>query len=84
VVANVTAEPYADAAPAAELLIRQIVAPVRWEECVRKMRAMGADTFLEVGPGKVLSGLLRRIDRDAGVAAFCAPGDLAGVRALAG
>ena len=84
VVANVTAEPYPDAAPAAELLIRQIVAPVRWEESIRRMRAMGAAAFLEVGPGKVLSGLLRRIDRNAGVAAFCAPGDLAGVRALAG
>jgi [acyl-carrier-protein] S-malonyltransferase len=84
VVANVTAEPYPDAAPAAELLIRQITAPVRWEECVRRMLALGAASFLEVGPGKVLSGLLRRIDRDAGVAAFCAPGDLAGARAIAG
>jgi len=84
VVANVTAEPYPPAAPAAEWLIRQIVAPVRWEECIRNMRGMGVAAFLEVGPGKVLSGLLRRIDRDAVVAAFCAPVDLTGVRALAG
>jgi [acyl-carrier-protein] S-malonyltransferase len=84
VVANVTAEPYPPGAPAAELLFRQIVAPVRWEGCVSRMRGMGVSAFLEVGPGKVLSGLVRRIDRDAGVAAFCAPGDLAGVRALAG
>jgi [acyl-carrier-protein] S-malonyltransferase len=84
VVANVTAEPYPPGAPAAELLIRQIVAPVRWEECIRRMRGMGVDVFLEVGPGKVLSGLVRRIDREAGVAAFCVPADLAGVRALAG
>jgi len=84
VVANVTAEPYPPAAPAAEWLIRQIVAPVRWEECIRRMRGMGVAAFLEVGPGKVLSGLVRRIDRDAAVAAFCAPADLAGVRALAG
>jgi [acyl-carrier-protein] S-malonyltransferase len=84
VVANVTAEPYPPGAPAAELLVRQIVAPVRWEGCVSRMRGMGVSAFLEVGPGKVLSGLVRRIDRDAVVAAFCAPGDLAGVRALAG
>jgi [acyl-carrier-protein] S-malonyltransferase len=84
VVANVTAEPYPPAAPAAEWLIRQIVAPVRWEECIRNMRGMGVAAFLEVGPGKVLSGLLRRIDRDAVVAAFCAPVDLNGVRALPG
>jgi malonyl CoA-acyl carrier protein transacylase len=48
------------------------------------MRAMGASSFVEVGPGKVLSGLLRRIDRDAGAASFCAPADLEGVRAVAG
>ncbi len=84
VVANVTAEPYPSVAPAAEWLIRQIVAPVRWEECIRKMQGMGVAAFLEVGPGKVLSGLVRRIDRDAVVAAFCAPVDLTGVRALAG
>jgi len=84
VVANVTADPYPPAAPAAEWLIRQIVAPVRWEECIRNMRGMGVAAFLEVGPGKVLSGLLRRIDRDAVVAAFCAPVDLTGVRGLPG
>lgn len=84
VVANVTAEPYPPGAPAAEGLIRQIIAPVRWEECVRRMRGMGVTAFLEVGPGKVLSGLVRRIDRDAAAAAFCSSGDLAAVRALAG
>jgi [acyl-carrier-protein] S-malonyltransferase len=84
VVANVNAEPYPPGASVADLLLRQIVAPVRWEECVRRMRAMGASSFVEVGPGKVLSGLLRRIDRDAGAASFCAPADLAGVRAVAG
>lgn len=84
VVANVNAEPYPPGASVADLLLRQIVAPVRWEECVKRMRGMGASSFVEVGPGKVLSGLLRRIDRDAGAAAFCAPADLAGVRAVAG
>jgi [acyl-carrier-protein] S-malonyltransferase len=79
VIANVTAAPYAEGAGAAELLIRQVVAPVRWEACVKRMRAMGAKAFIEVGPGKVLSGLMRRIERDASVAAFCAPEDLPGV-----
>lgn len=84
VVANVTAEPYPQGEGVAETLIRQIVLPVRWEECVRRMRAMGVSSFLEVGPGKVLSGLVRRIEKDVPAGAFCAPADLPGVRALAG
>ena len=46
-------------------LIRQVDAPVLWSETIRRMRADGFDTFVEVGTGKVLSGLVRRIDRDA-------------------
>lgn len=84
VVANVTAEPYPQGEGVAETLIRQIVLPVRWEECVRRMRAMGVSSFLEVGPGKVLSGLVRRIEKDVPAGAFCAPADLPGVRALSG
>jgi len=82
VVANVTAEPYPADVSGAELLIRQIAAPVRWEECVKKMSRMGVTTFLEVGPGKVLSGLLRRIVREASSAAFCSPADLLAVRGI--
>ena len=84
VVANVTAEPYGDGAPVADLLVRQIVSPVRWEECVRKMREMGVTAFLEVGPGKVLSGLVRRIEKEAAAGVFCAPADLDAVRTIAG
>jgi len=47
------------------LLLDQVVSPVLWEACVRKMISMGARIFLEIGPGKVLSGLLKRIDRSA-------------------
>jgi [acyl-carrier-protein] S-malonyltransferase len=83
VVANVTAAPYIGSDAAAELLVRQITAPVRWEESVRAMVGMGATAFLEVGPGKVLSGLLRRIAKDAVTGAFCGPADLDPVRALA-
>jgi [acyl-carrier-protein] S-malonyltransferase len=46
-------------------LIRQVDAPVLWSEIIRRMRADGFETFVEVGTGNVLSGLVRRIDRDA-------------------
>lgn len=84
VVANTNADPYPSERDAAGILVRQVVSPVRWEDCVRRMRKMGAKTFVEVGPGKVLSGLLRRIDREARVVPFCAPQELEAVRALAG
>ncbi|MGA8753500.1 ACP S-malonyltransferase, partial [Candidatus Deferrimicrobium sp.] len=82
VVANVTAAPYGAGDVVADILIRQITAPVRWEESVVAMRAAGADAFIEVGPGTVLSGLLRRIERDAATAGFCGPADLDGARGL--
>lgn len=82
VIANVNAEPYPSEREAAGILVRQIVSPVRWEECVRRMRTMGAAVFLEVGPGKVLSGLLRRIDREANGIPFGSPQDLESVRPL--
>jgi len=84
VVANVTADTYPQGEGVAEILIRQIVSPVRWEECVQRMRAMGVTSYLEVGPGKVLTGLLRRIERDVPAAAFCSPADLPAVRGMAG
>jgi [acyl-carrier-protein] S-malonyltransferase len=46
-------------------LRRQVTAPVRWEESMRRLRTEGVELFIEVGPGKVLSGLLRQIDRAA-------------------
>jgi [acyl-carrier-protein] S-malonyltransferase len=84
VVANVTASPYGAGDAVADVLVRQITAPVRWEESIRGMRESGATGFLEVGPGKVLSGLVRRIEKDAPVAAFCAPAELPSVRAFLG
>lgn len=84
VIANVTAERYPSEAAVPDLLERQITAPVRWDGCVGAMRAMGVDAFLEVGPGKVLSGLVRRICREARVASFGAPADLDGALALIG
>jgi len=61
VVGNVTAEPYADAAAVKGLLVAQVTSPVRFEECVRQLVALGARRIVEVGPGRVLSGLVRRI-----------------------
>jgi [acyl-carrier-protein] S-malonyltransferase len=84
VVANVTAETYPAEGSAADLLVAQICAPVRWEECVRKMASLGASTYVEVGPGKVLSGLVKRIEREARTAAFGSPGELEAVRAAIG
>jgi [acyl-carrier-protein] S-malonyltransferase len=63
VVANVDAEPKRDARSAIEALIRQVSSPVRWEDVVRRLIAEGATAFVEIGPGKVLAGLIRKIDR---------------------
>jgi [acyl-carrier-protein] S-malonyltransferase len=63
VIANVTAEPVTQPDNIRELLARQITSPVRWTEVVRALVAAGVTTGYEVGPGKVLQGLARRIDR---------------------
>jgi [acyl-carrier-protein] S-malonyltransferase len=62
-VTNVDAEIITSGAEAREALIRQVTLPVRWEESIRELIDQGAATFVEVGPGRVLSGLLRQIDR---------------------
>ncbi|HEX9764048.1 MAG TPA: ACP S-malonyltransferase, partial [Candidatus Acidoferrales bacterium] len=63
-VTNVDADVVTTAAQARDALLRQVPAPVRWEASIRKLIALGCDTFIEVGPGKVLTGLLRQIDRN--------------------
>ena len=65
VVANLDAEPKRGAAAAVSALVDQVTAPVRWEQVVRRLASEGVDTYVEVGPGAVLSGLIRRIDRGA-------------------
>jgi [acyl-carrier-protein] S-malonyltransferase len=60
VYANVTAGPVASGEEARELLIRQLTSPVRWSASVAAMAEAGADRFLELGPGSVLSGLNKR------------------------
>lgn len=60
VVSNVEAKPNRSPSRAKELLILQVKSPVLWEDSVREMVALGVDTFVELGPGKVLSGLIKR------------------------
>lgn len=61
VVANVDALPGQDSGAVPDKLYRQMVSPVRWEECVKRMAREGVELFVEVGPQKVLTNLIRRI-----------------------
>jgi [acyl-carrier-protein] S-malonyltransferase len=63
VVSNVDALPHDDPDEIRELLLKQLVSPVRWEDSLRYLLAQGYDQFYEVGPGRVLRGLLKRVDR---------------------
>jgi [acyl-carrier-protein] S-malonyltransferase len=63
VVANVDAEPKRDGPASIDALIRQVSSPVRWEQVVQRLVAEGARTFVELGPGSVLAGLVKKIDR---------------------
>lgn len=65
VVSNVDALPHSDPEEIRRLLVEQLVRPVRWEDSQRYLLGQGFDTFYEVGPGRVLRGLLKRIDRKA-------------------
>lgn len=70
VVANVTAESVYRQDEIKELLVKQLYSPVRWEESVRAMIENGVTTFIEIGPGKILSGLVKKIDRSVNVLAI--------------
>jgi [acyl-carrier-protein] S-malonyltransferase len=65
VVANVDARPKTSADEIRSALEVQLFSPVRWEDCVRTMLGLGVDTFIEFGPGTVLSGLIKKVDRNA-------------------
>lgn len=62
---NVDAKPHVDAAEIRTLLVKQILSPVRWEETIRGMLTDGIECFYEIGPGRVLAGLLKRVHRKA-------------------
>jgi [acyl-carrier-protein] S-malonyltransferase len=63
VVANASADAVTEAGRARELLVEQLTSPVRWVECVQTMSRVEPAVWLEIGPGRVLGGLMRRIDR---------------------
>jgi [acyl-carrier-protein] S-malonyltransferase len=65
VISNVDATAHDDPEEIRDLLTKQVVSPVRWEDSQRKLLAHGHTPFSEVGPGRVLRGLLKRIDRKA-------------------
>ena len=69
VISTVDAKPYDDVADVGRRLSQQVYSPVRWVDAVQKMIEMGATRLIECGPGKVLTGLNKRIDRS--VAGAC-------------
>ena len=75
-VANVTAEAVSDPALIKDLLVRQVTSMVRWRESVLYMRDHDVDTLVELGSGKILTGLVRRIDKDVTGLAVNTPDDL--------
>ncbi|MBM7578463.1 ACP S-malonyltransferase [Jeotgalibacillus terrae] len=67
VIANVTADAVFEAEKIEKLLVTQLYSPVLWEDTIEKLINMGVDTFIEAGPGKVLSGLVKKVNRRATV-----------------
>jgi len=81
VVANVEAAPITDPAAIRDALVRQVTGTVRWRESVAYMAAQGVDSFYEVGSGKVLTGLVKRIAAGASAVAIGTPEDVAAIKA---
>ncbi len=84
VVANVDAQRKQDGRDAIDALVRQVSSPVRWNEIVERLASEGVTTYVEVGVGRVLSGLVRKIRKDAKVLAFGSPEDLSAVEQALG
>jgi [acyl-carrier-protein] S-malonyltransferase len=76
VVANVSAAKATDPAGIRDLLVKQVTGTVRWRECILAMAAMGCDRFVEVGSGKVLTGLMKRLAPEARAEAIGTPADI--------
>jgi [acyl-carrier-protein] S-malonyltransferase len=76
VIANVSAGKASSPDDIIDLLVRQVTATVRWRECMQTMLGLGVDSFVELGSGKVLSGLAKRIAPDAAASAAGTPGEI--------
>ncbi|MFT8307139.1 ACP S-malonyltransferase [Acetobacter malorum] len=76
VIANVTADKVSDPDTIRQALTKQVTGRVRWRESVEAMTSMGVDTFVEIGAGKVLSGLVRRIDPEVSTSSVGTPADI--------
>ena len=76
VVANTTAEPLTEAAALREELVRQLARPVQWQRSIEYLATQGVDSVVEFGPGRVLTGLVRRIDRSMNTRNISGPADL--------
>jgi [acyl-carrier-protein] S-malonyltransferase len=77
---NVDAGPVRTAAAARDALVRQISRPVRWEQSIRKLLEDGVTLFVEIGAGKALAGMIRRIDKATPCISVESPADLPGAR----
>lgn len=81
-ITNVTADYVKDAAGIKELLVKQVVSSVRWQQSVEKMIADGIDTFIEIGPGKTLTGFMKKINKDVRMINIGTVDDLSKLEAL--
>lgn len=75
-IANVTAQENSSGAMVRSQLVEQITGAVRWEESIKRLLELGVDTFIEIGTGKVLTGMMKRIDRTARAVTINGPQDL--------
>jgi [acyl-carrier-protein] S-malonyltransferase len=82
IVANVDAQPKRDRAAAIDALVRQVSSPVQWESVVQRLASEGVTTYVEVGPGTALSGMVKRIHRDATVVNIERPDNLSAIETL--
>ena len=80
VITNVTADLHQDHRQVKDCLVQQVTAPVRWEESMQRLHALGCKVAIEVGPGRVLAGLLKRIVPDLPCVSFNEPSSLPSVR----
>jgi [acyl-carrier-protein] S-malonyltransferase len=78
VISNVTAQVHGDGESIKALLVKQVVAPVRWYQSIETLRGLGVDRWVEVGPGRSLTGMMKKIDRKAAVENYSTAAGLAG------